>query len=968
MEDMDIIIYNELDTAKIVGFKKLYTYLLNDDFKSAEVKKIDHNLYRAKLNRSDRILFSIFQYQSKKYILLLEYLKSHNYQGSRFLNKHSVIDDDLIPTVQHVDELESEQMIYINPKNPQFVCLNKFISFDDVQQHIYQQNLPLILIGSAGSGKTAILLEKIKKLEGRILYVTLSSFLVKNSHELYYSHQYHHANQEVDFFSFNEFIESILVPKKKAIHFDIFYQWYIRHYKNKDFNAHTVYEEFKGVITGSSIQSAYLDKKQYLSLGVKQSIFSTEQREKIYDIFEHYLRFLANEPYYDSNILSFEYLEKIQPCYDFVVIDEVQDITAIQLYLILKTLTQQGQFLLCGDANQIVHPNFFSWAKVKSLFYQDEQLHQNENITQILHHNYRNSQRVTEISNRILLLKNARFGSIDKESHYLVDSNADINGGVYFLKDRNEILAELDNKTSISTQFAVVVMHDEQKQAAQRFFKTPLIFSIQEAKGLEYQNIILYNFVSNESQSFNEICRDVRGEDLKKDFIFSRNKDKTDKSLEIYKFYINALYVGLTRAVVNLYWVEQKDQHAIFNLLGLEKASDYLDLAEQKSSLQDWQREAQKLELQGKKEQADRIRKEILKEKTANWDILTGESLQSLVHQALYTEKEDKKAKLSLFEYAIVYKNKRYLFELDRKGFKPAIAVLDRKNSQMLKAVQGIEQKYYLPYTVKNPTALMKKIEQFGINFRNEFNQTPLMASAWVGNIDLFKKLLADGADVYAFDNEYQTMLHIALSKACQSEKYNKSFFAEFYPLLKLESLILQVDHKLFKIEPNQAEYLIFHSIFALFMKKIHMLWVVQSKAIHTALLVEWFKYLPDHVMTETRKKQSYLSSILSKNERDSRNKYGKKLFLRIEHGQYMFNPDLLVKVNDEWYKIYDLLNIREIDYNEYRPDKEDQNVLHEAWYQDFIARIDKSFNKKMNYLFDILNINRQADIKGLNE
>ena len=146
------------------------------------------------------------------------------------------------------------------------------------------------------------------------------------------------------------------------------------------------------------------------------------------------------------------------------------------------------------------------------------------------------------------------------------------------------------------------------------------------------------------------------------------------------------------------------------------------------------------------------------------------------------------------------------------------------------------------------------------------------------------------------------------------------------------------------------------------------MLWVVQFKAIHTALLVEWFKYLPDHVMTETRKKQSYLSSILSKNERDSRNKYGKKLFLRIEHGQYMFNPDLLIKVNDEWYKIYDLLNIREIDYDEYRPDKEYQDVLHEAWYQDFIARIDKSFNKEMNYLFDILNINRQADVKGVNE
>ena len=29
-------------------------------------------------------------------------------------------------------------------------------------------------------------------------------------------------------------------------------------------------------------------------------------------------------------------------------------------------------FLLCGDANQIVHPNFFSWSKVKSLFYAQE--------------------------------------------------------------------------------------------------------------------------------------------------------------------------------------------------------------------------------------------------------------------------------------------------------------------------------------------------------------------------------------------------------------------------------------------------------------------------------------------------------------------------------------------------------------------------------------------------------------------
>ena len=94
---MDILIYNELETAKISGFGKLVDYLKEDDFKSAEVKKIQPNLYRAKLNRSDRILFSIYQYQDKNYILILEYLKKHDYQGSHFLNADIEINEDLIP-------------------------------------------------------------------------------------------------------------------------------------------------------------------------------------------------------------------------------------------------------------------------------------------------------------------------------------------------------------------------------------------------------------------------------------------------------------------------------------------------------------------------------------------------------------------------------------------------------------------------------------------------------------------------------------------------------------------------------------------------------------------------------------------------------------------------------------------------------------------------------------------------------
>ena len=110
---MNVLIYNELETAKISGFGKLVDYLKQNDFKSAEVKKIQPNLYRAKLNRSDRILFSIYQYQQKNYILILEYLKNHDYQGSRFLNEDIQINEAEIPDVESIDEMEAqEQLVY----------------------------------------------------------------------------------------------------------------------------------------------------------------------------------------------------------------------------------------------------------------------------------------------------------------------------------------------------------------------------------------------------------------------------------------------------------------------------------------------------------------------------------------------------------------------------------------------------------------------------------------------------------------------------------------------------------------------------------------------------------------------------------------------------------------------------------------------------------------------------------------
>ncbi|MCP3670804.1 MAG: hypothetical protein GY814_10295 [Gammaproteobacteria bacterium] len=114
---------------------------------------------------------------------------------------------------------------------------------------------------------------------------------------------------------------------------------------------------------------------------------------------------------------------------------EMQDLTNIQMQLILKSLRDPADFILCGDSNQVVHPNFISWSKIKSFFYKQEGSASQTDLTRILNTNYRNSPQVTEVANLILKIKSTHFDSIDKESSYLVKSNAHNTWEVILLRD-----------------------------------------------------------------------------------------------------------------------------------------------------------------------------------------------------------------------------------------------------------------------------------------------------------------------------------------------------------------------------------------------------------------------------------------------------------------------------------------------------------------------------------------------------
>ncbi len=937
---MQILLYNELDPAKIPGFKKLRAYLEADDFRSAEVKKVGENLYRARLDRSNRLLFAMHQYRGERYALILEYIRQHAYEKSRFLSHGATVDEDKIPVLEPA-AVQAAPLVYVNPENPSFHLLDKVLSFDDAQRNIYAVQPPLIVIGSAGSGKTALTLEKMKETVGDILYVTRSSYLVHNSRRLYYAANYGNEDQSIDFLSFQEYLESIHVPPGRELTFREFAGWFGRRRTASGLNdAHQLFEELKGVITGPTGDSPYLSRETYLGLGVKQSIFSRDERERVYDLFQKYLAYMEEQGCYDANILSHQYLGRVEPCYDFVVVDEVQDLTNIQLQLILKSLRHSDDFILCGDSNQIVHPNFFSWSKIKTFFHNRKGATPPAELIRILNNNYRNSPQVTEVANRVLKIKHARFGSIDKESNYLVESNAHNQGEVTLLADDERMIRELDGKTRHSTRYAVIVMHAEHKPAARVSFGTPLVFSIQEAKGLEYENIILYNLTSNDEQRFREITRGVNAADLQGGLSYGRAKDKSDKSLEIYKFHINALYVAITRAVCNLYLIERNPRQRLFDLLDLRPSGDGLQLEKQGSSLEEWRLEAQRLELQGKQEQADEIRGTILKQERVPWTVLTGEALEDLRRRAL--EKGEKKARIGLFEYALVYHDQALINTLVEAGFAPA------RNPE--KGLKLLNRNHYMLYGLKNPGGVLRQTDKYGTDFRNIFNQTPLMIAARLGSDALAKALIEQGADTGRVNNAGFNAFQITLEQVAGAAKnYSAHKLGAVYGLLEPDGMDVQVDGRLVKLDNRHMEFLMLNVMLAMFYTRLGEKIIRTMGAFQSADFVEVLAHFPSSILPERRKRQAYISSILSKNEIHRDDKYNRKLFFRIKHGHYLINPKLSLRVEGQWRNIYDLLSFDRVA----QPFFEMRHVSPQARYKynEFFHRQIMGFGVRMKEL-----------------
>lgn len=914
-----ILEYSGLDTSGVeVPYRKVTEAIEREDFRAAEVKKLVNvghgKFYRARLDGANRLLFALVRHGGETCALMLEVILNHDYRKSRFLRGGAIDESGIIDVDPALACAEAEPVRYLHPERTGVHFLDKPISFDDAQDAVFRLPPPLIVAGSAGSGKTALSLEKLKHVDGEVLYVTQSAYLAQNARDLYYARGFEREGQEATFLSYREFVESIRVPPGREASWREFSGWFARMRQGQAFkgiDGHQAFEEIRGVIAARA--GGVISREEYCALGVRQSIFPTAERDRLYDLFAKYQAWLVESNLFDLNLLAHDWLNLAAPRYDFVMVDEVQDLTTAQLALILKTLKMPSRFMLCGDSNQIVHPNFFSWSQVKSLFWRDPALAERQELS-ILTANFRNGVQITRVANALLKIKHRRFGSIDRESNFLVDAVGGERGQVRLLADNQVAKRELNLKIRHSTQFAVLVMRDEDKPAAREYFSTPLLFSIHEAKGLEYENIVLFGFVSRHRHEFVEITAGVARQDLDTEALeYRRAGDKADKSLEVYKFFVNALYVALTRAVRNLYLIESDLGHPLFALLDLAVADDEAHVQAKQSSLEEWQKEARKLELLGKQEQAEAIRRTILKEVPPPWPVLDEPAVRDLLIKVFREHAVGDKHKRRLNEYAAFHDERElasYLAQEAGFGVAPSFG-----RAAFTQQHAAISRKYLAPYATRSFKDVLRQCEAHGIDHRTAMNQTPLMAAAAVGNIALAQALLERGADRDAADQYGCNAFHIALRGMFRDPKYAQGVGAALFELLAPACVDVKVGERLVRIDKHLSEYFLFQTFWTLFKSRFTHLDRTLDCALDTTAILQAWDGLPESILRASRNRRQHLSHVLSRNEVARDYAYNRALFKRAAHGWYLFNPALEVRCrnpsgDEQWRPVFAALNL----------------------------------------------------------
>jgi len=602
-------------------------------------------VYKLRTSRGERVLYEV---TGENDIILREYT-AHDYQITRAKRMGKNEDGEAsfaslfdAPTEEdEFDQYEVEptsELPLVMEQTEIILATDEWIAqCEDTADYIWlasaeQANIissnryPQFISGSAGTGKTTVLFQKLCGLaqsKGDILYITISKTLKEDFQRVYEKFKPKQEAARITFLTIDELYALLLPGHKKAAQQEQFLAEFDSLCQRMHVNPQDAWCEIEGIIKShlgvtehttlsfldQLVNSATttLSSENYGSVKAKYTYFPLESRDKIHEVAALYDMWLEEQGFADINQLAAEIIRAgLKPMYDLIIIDEVQDFTELQLYMLMQLTKAPTHMIFCGDINQNVRPTFFMFERLYNIYYSLGCKNAKENMY-TLTKNYRSCSEIVVLLNRILDEQGRRIGLQGSKEDEGIHEFGFREGYIpMVLESTDENLSNILGAI-LDKHYAIAVVPDEPAREALTALYPEAkgrIFTVQEAKGLEYDVVFTINVTSAYEKEWRKIL----------------NEKNAKRQRRLRRFF-GYIYVAASRARNHLVIAEGQDCPFLDMISGTHATLDEWDLSmvglAAQSTADDFYRDARKLDRAGlaDKAQAARAMAEKLREK-----------------------------------------------------------------------------------------------------------------------------------------------------------------------------------------------------------------------------------------------------------------------------------------------------------------------------------------------------------------
>ena len=290
--------------------------------------------------------------------------------------------------------------------------------------------------------------------------------------------------------------------------------------KKTDYHPALVWTEIRSFIKGSfealMTENGFLSLAEYESLGRKRAPNFCADRKVVYELFLQYQQERLRNGMYDIADLVFNCHRRLQSnttpewsIHQFYV-DETQDFTQGELCLLIRCCRFPNEMFFTGDTMQsVMRGTAFRFSDLKTLFHIANKVVLKEGQHDIIRvpkklyqltHNFRSHSGILRLASSIA----------DLLSYYFPDSVDLLAKDQGLLEGPKPVLVESCTPTDLAlilqgnqrqtsriefgAHQAVLVVSNDAREAMPDELKQGLVMTIYEAKGLEFDDVLIYNF------------------------------------------------------------------------------------------------------------------------------------------------------------------------------------------------------------------------------------------------------------------------------------------------------------------------------------------------------------------------------------------------------------------------------------------------------------------------------------------